>query len=156
MKPIFSSISWRVWSTLTVFLLLALLLLSLILVNTDDPYQPVSEAANFQGGWTAWLDPVTGELSKEKPPEGLVLYLDDQAMRRFSTSDVDLISETLEDGTVFIDLKGRFQQGSVATIDGAGEVQIHRIGGEMFTSPDGREISRSLHEKAKTSDDSEQ
>jgi len=72
-------------------------------------------------------------------------------MRHFSTSDVNLIPETRPDGTVIVDLQGRFRQGSVATVDSAGEVNIHAIGGEMFMSPDGLEISRRLHESGNRS-----
>lgn len=164
MKRIFPSISWYGWSLLAILLLSALLLVSLVLVGTDDSSQvtgdsnqPNAEAAAFQGGRTAWLDPNTGELSKAKPPAGIVIPLDDQAMRRFSTSEVDLIPETLPDGTVILDLQGRFRQGSVATVDDAGEVKIHRIGGEMFMSEDGRDIQRHLHEnESNTSSDDNQ
>ncbi len=151
MKQIFSSVSWYGWSILAALSLSVLLLL--VLVGTGDSDQPDAGAADFQGGWTAWLDPATGELSKEKPPEGVVLPLDDKTMYNFLTSGVNLIPETRPDGSVIVDLQGRFQQGSVATINDAGEVEIHRIGGEMFLSPDGREISRRLDNNDNNSHD---
>lgn len=124
----------------------ALLLRPLAIAAPDNSRQSGGEPEPLQSGWTAWLDPVTGELSKEKPPEGEVLPLDDQALRHFSTSELDLIPETRPDGTVILDLQGRFRQGSAATIGNGGEVNIHRIGGQMFMSPDGREINRRLYD----------
>ncbi|MDO3387313.1 hypothetical protein QWI17_15840 [Gilvimarinus sp. SDUM040013] len=116
----------------------------LVIAETDDSSQPDAEADTYQGGWTAWLDPNTGELSKEPPPKGVALPVDNNALRSFSTSDVGIVPETLPNGTVVVDLQGRFQQGTMATIDKDGNVKTQRIGGEMFLSPDGPEISRRM------------
>lgn len=153
MKRIFPSANWRSWSILSVLLLSLLLLVSLALVDINNSYPPDTvEATALQGGLIAWLDPVTGELSEDPPPEGEVLPLDYETLRQFSTSDVDIIPEIWPDGTMIFNLQGRFEQGSAATINSAGEVEIHRVGGEMFMSPDGREISRRLHDSGNASD----
>lgn len=155
MERILLSANWLGRSTLSIPLLSILLLAPLTLADTDDSNQPDGETAPFQGGWTAWLDPVTGKLSTEKPPAGEVIPLDDQTMHHFSTSEIDLIPETMPDGTVILNLRGRFHQGSAATIDNNGEVSIHRIGDEIFASPDGSEIRRRLHEDSNRSDEGE-
>ncbi|MDO3383248.1 hypothetical protein [Gilvimarinus algae] len=136
------------WGLAAIALLSALLVTPLLLSGPDNDKQPEAETASLQAGWTAWLDPETGELSKEKPPEGVVLRLNDQTMRQFSTSDEDIIPETRQDGMTAINLQGRFRQGSAATISGDGTVSIHRIGDEMFMGPDGPDISRRLHEQS--------
>src|SRR5690606_15333444 len=117
--------------------------------------QPDAEAAAFQGGWTAWIDRDTGKLTKAPPPEAEVIPMDDQTLRQFSTSEIDLTPKTLDDGTVVLDLKGRFRQGSAATIDKKGKVEIHRIGGEIFMSPEGHEIRRHLHDSDNRSGDNQ-
>ncbi len=156
MKRIFPSIRTPVWYFLAVLLLSVLLLMAWAFRGASDPGQREAATAPVQGGWTAWIDPVTGKLTKAPPPEAQVIPMDDQTMRQFSTYEVDLETKRMSDGTVVLDLGGRFRQGSAATVSDTGEVKIHRIGGEMFLSPDGREISQRLHDSDNGSGGDEQ
>lgn len=105
--------------------------------------QPEKSAAPAaSGGLRAYLDPATGRLIDHPPFAEPTLELSDETLYRFSTDHFGLIEERLPDGTLKVDLKGRFRAGSVATVDEDGDVQTHRIGGDMFLSPAGRRVHR--------------
>lgn len=91
-------------------------------------------------GLRAYLDPATGRLIDHPPYGKSTLKLQDKTLYMFSTDHFGLIEERLPDGTLKVDLQGRFRVGSVATVDESGEVHTHRVGGEMFLSPAGRRI----------------
>lgn len=105
--------------------------------------QPEKNAAPAaSGGLRAYLDPATGRLIERPPFAEPTLELSDEALYRFSTDHFGLVEERLPDGTLKVDLKGRFRAGSVATVDEDGDVRTHRIGGDMFLSPAGRRVHR--------------
>lgn len=131
----------------------AILLAGVLACGTAFPQeeQPDSQPANntspaASGGLRAYLDPATGRLIDQPTYGEPTLELSDEALYRFSTDHFGLIEERLPDGTLKVDLKGRFRTGSVATVDEDGEVRTHRIGGEMFLSPAGRRIHRLISE----------
>lgn len=110
----------------------------------NQPEKSAAPAAS--GGLRAYLDPATGRLIDQPPFGEPTLELSDEALYRFSTDHFGLIEERLPDGTLKVDLKGRFRAGTVATVDEDGDVQTHRIGGDMFLSPAGRRIHRLIGE----------
>lgn len=107
-----------------------------------EPTNDSSPAAS--GGLRAYLDPATGRLIDHPPYGKPTLELDRDTLSMFSSDGFGLIEETLPDGTVKIDLRGRFREGTAATTNESGDIRIHRIGGQMFLSPTGREIHRRL------------
>lgn len=107
--------------------------------------QPEKNAAPAaSGGLRAYLDPATGRLIDHPPYGKPTLDLDRDTLYGFSSDGFGLIEETLPDGTVKIDLRGRFRDGTVATTNDSGDIRIQRIGGQMFLSPTGRAIHRGL------------
>ncbi len=116
--------------------------------NSQDE-QPDGQPANNPapaagGGLRAYLDPATGRLIDHAPYGKPTLELDRDTLHMFSSDGFGLIEETLPDGTVKIDLRGRFREGTVATFNDSGDIRIQRIGGQMFLSPTGRVIHRGL------------
>jgi hypothetical protein len=99
-----------------------------------------------QSGLRAYLDPETGRLVSKPPDveEGGALSMPVDGLEQFSTSHQGLVSEMTPDGGIMVDLRGRFRQGTLATIDESGEVRVRRIGGEMFLSPEGESARRNM------------
>lgn len=108
----------------------------------SDHQSEKNAAPAASGGLRTYLDPATGRLIDHPPYGEPTLELSDEALYRFNTDHFGLIEERLPDGTLKVDLKGRFRAGSVATVDEDGDVQTHRIGGDMFLSPAGRRVHR--------------
>lgn len=80
-----------------------------------------------QGGYRAYIDPETGELTS--PPEiqettSERLHLSPEEMNAMSTSSDDLVEEPLPGGGYMIDLQGRFQSSVFATVDKSGKTII--------------------------------
>lgn len=97
-------------------------------------------------GLRAYLDPEAGRLVSKPPDveEGGALSMPVDGLEQFSTSHQGLVSEMTPDGGIMVDLRGRFRQGTLATIDESGEVRVRRIGGEMFLSPEGESARRNM------------
>lgn len=89
------------------------------------------------GGLRAYLDPATGRLIDHPPFGKPTLRMSSTALERFSTSHFGLIEQVLPNGLRLVHLRGRFRQGSVATVNDDGTVKVKRIGPEMFLSPAG-------------------
>lgn len=113
--------------------------------NTQSASEPeAGPAPSASGGLRAYLDPATGRLIDHPPYSKPTLELDPDTLYMFSSNGFGLIEEMLPDGTVKIDLKGRFREGTVATTNDDGDIRIQRVGGQMFLSPTGRVIHRGL------------
>ncbi len=81
------------------------------------------------GGWIAYIDPETGRLIEAPPADSTnVLRVDAAFAAGLSTSDDGLVEEVLPDGTVKVNLQGRFQSASFATVQPDGSIAIRHAG----------------------------
>lgn len=81
---------------------------------------------------TAYVDPVTGRFVPT-PPAGTVLPLSKELRDAMSTSHEGLTEEPLPGGGFKLDLRGRFQSATVATVGADGTVTW------QCDDPDGKE-----------------
>ena len=88
--------------------------------SSDAPHE-LTLAPGDQG-LRAHIDPVTGQFTA--PPPGVSRSLADPERRMLNRSDVGLQSRTLADGTVILDLEGRFMSLAVATLGTAEGVSV--------------------------------
>lgn len=137
----------RVPTRSTGILLLAGILAAGPAVAQEDQTKtgPASNNQAASGGLRAYLDPATGKLIDHPPFGRPTLEMSPRALERFSTSDFGLIERVLPNGLTIIDLKGRFRQGSVASVGKDGEIRVRRIGGEIFANSIGEAIQETLH-----------
>ena len=75
-----------------------------------------------------YIDPATGRLLQQPPPGVEVIELSPQEQQMLSRSDVGLHSEYLPDGTVIVNLQGRFRHFAVATVNKDGAVKTNCVG----------------------------
>ena len=99
--------------------------------TTPSPMHPL---------YRIYRDPETGKLTSTAPPAAAGFAISNRTLYKFSTSDINLIPEIRPDGTQRVDLRGRFRQGSAIVRDTDGNTRILRLGGDMFTSPEGAQI----------------
>lgn len=78
------------------------------------------EMAPGHAGMRVSIDPDTGELGMPTPEQQKAM--DDDLREMLSRSADGLQPEVLPDGSVRVDLQGRFQSVSVASIDAAGQL----------------------------------
>ncbi len=84
------------------------------------------------GGWIAYIDPETGRLTEAPPADGTnVLRADAAFAAGLSTSDAGLVEEVLPDGTVKVNLQGRFQSASYATVLPDGSIAVRHAEGAV-------------------------
>lgn len=106
--------------------------------NTQTATEPEAGIAlSNSEGLRAYLDPATGRLIDHPPYGKPTLRISSTALERFSTSHFGLIEQVLPNGLRLVHLRGRFRQGSVATVNDDGTVKVERIGPEIFLSPAG-------------------
>lgn len=119
----------------------------LLLAQENAPSGAESSASAPKSGLRAYLDPTTGRLVSEPPvvEGGGAISMPVDHLEQFSTSHQGLVSETTLDGGLMLDLRGRFRQGTVATIGENRQLHVHRIGGEMFLSEEGDRVRREMH-----------
>jgi hypothetical protein len=99
---------------------------------------PAPAAALGAGGRIVALDPETGQLG-EPSPEQLRALRTDAGIASVSRSEEGLVETRLTDGTVILDLGGRFQDHVVARIDRNGRLIydcIHDDGRPVKLAPD--------------------
>jgi len=99
------------------------------------------------GGLAAYLDPATGKLIDYPPYGKQGLQLTPDELNMFSTSDFGLIEHKHPDGSLSVNLQGRFRVGTMATLDEHGDLHFTSLDGAMFTSPTGRRIQRAVEEQ---------
>lgn len=91
-----------------------------------------------KSGFYAYFDPSTGKLASAATKGSGGVKLTPDALYRFSTFHEGLSPKVLPDGSMKLDIQGRFQQGSIAVLDAKGHTRIIHIGGEIFLSEAGR------------------
>jgi len=91
---------------------------------TQTANVPARQAARM-----VWLDPKTGKLIS-KPTAGTTkaLKLSESEVNAIKRSDKGLIPITMTDGSTMVDLHGRYQHLSTATIDQTGKAKVHYCG----------------------------
>ncbi len=106
-------------------LCLPLLAIVIIIATLPDASRILPSHAARQGispygaaAMRASLDPETGALSVNPTPAGSFKMLD----KALSRSSAGLIQKTQPNGTVSVDLQGRFMSASVAHIDAKGQL----------------------------------
>jgi len=78
-----------------------------------------------QAGYRAYIDPDSGQLTSSPPQQARKsLSLDSIEQNAMSTSDTGLSQEHIPGKGVKLDLQGRFQSSTFATIGESGEVSI--------------------------------
>ncbi len=101
--------------------------LTLVIATLPDPthLSPATPAtpaiAMGTHSMRAYLDPETGTLGSMPTATTLSAKSLDPALSRSSEG---LVQKTLPDGTVMVDLQGRFQNASLAHLDTDGAVQV--------------------------------
>lgn len=130
--------------TVTLICFLSLLVGGALAEDSRTGRASNERARAYSPGFRAYLDPATGKLIDHPPYGKAALEMSPEALRRFSTSDFGLIERVLPNGMRIVDLQGRFRQGSVATVNAEGGIEVHRFGGDIFSSPTGRAIRKSL------------
>ena len=73
-----------------------------------------------QAGMRVAIEPETGELTVPSPQQQKLM--EQELQEALSRSDVGLYEEVLPDGTVKVNLQGRFQNASIAVIDDDGNL----------------------------------
>ncbi len=103
------------------FVALSLMLLAIPAV-AEEPEDAKDLPVPSQGGMTAHIDPETGELIP--PPDDYVPErIVDEGMRAMLSQSVEgLEFVTMPDGSVQVDLQGRFQHFNVARVGDDGQV----------------------------------
>lgn len=100
--------------------------------STDGASSPPSQVISPGGaGQVVYVDPVTGEILPH-PPEGTlgrVIELHRRAQEMLSHSEAGLVQKPAPGGGVMVDLQGRFQVLTVATMTDDGAVRTHCLGG---------------------------
>lgn len=98
------------------------------IAHADDeaavPDTRSAESATAQSAARVYIDPKTGKLGGPPPgvqPPGLSIAV----QQMLSRSDRGLVQSRLSNGTVVVDLQGRFQNVSVATIAPEGDAHIN-------------------------------
>lgn len=91
-----------------------------------------------RAGFVAYFNPATGKLTSAPihPSDAMPLQADD--LYPFISLHAGLTTRAPNDEYVILDLKGRFQNGSLAVVDRRGKTHIIRIGSEIFKSEAGR------------------
>lgn len=114
--------------------------------NTQTASEPeAGPAPSASEGLRAYLDPATGRLIDHPPYGESTLELDRNELYRFSTSHFGFIEQKLPNGKGYaVGLRGRFRQGTAATVDSPEDSRIHRLGGEIFLSPAGLRIQEEI------------
>lgn len=121
--------------------------------TANEPEAGTAPAAS--GGLRAYLDPATGRLIDHPPYGRPTIELRTRELYMFTTDDFGLIERKMPDGSYAMDLEGRFRQGTVATVGENGEIETHRIGGEIFASPAGERIRDALRRDMRKDGDGE-
>ncbi len=94
-------------------------LLLVLLFTLPATNAPATSAAGA-GALRVQLDPETGAIIPLTGPDGAGLI--SQMEQRLDRSGAGLTTEHHADGSISIDLQGRFQSLAVATVDSAGQV----------------------------------
>lgn len=79
-----------------------------------------------------YLDPQTGRLLRQPPPDAPALILSPEELNMLSTSHEGLVERSLPDGGYVLDLQGRFRHVAVATVAEDGTIVIQEVAGEVF------------------------
>lgn len=117
----------------------AFLFLGPQIAKTEEPEEvqgdkrakaPVSESTN-RSGMRAYIDPETGELVGYRPPDRADVQVSERLRQALSRSDEGLESVTLPDGSVRVDLQGRFRHLNAARLDAGHE--LHTICVDHFS-----------------------
>jgi len=115
------------FSPATSLVALALVILGSVVLSDRSPTRaldnlPASADGTLPGsaGMHVALDPETGELGMPSPEQQKQLHAELDEMLSRSTDG--LRREVLPDGTVRVNLQGRFQNASIATIDAQGRL----------------------------------
>ncbi len=121
------------------------------LCRAEEAPAPVTEAtratpatsalpdrARLASGLRAFVDPQTRALVVPPPSKVRALELSPALQQAFSTSSAGLVEVRLPDGTVKVNLEGRFMSATFATIGEDGTV---RIGHSLDTATAPREAS---------------
>lgn len=103
-------------------------------------------------GLTAFVDPATGKLIDHPPYGKRALKLTPEELNMFSTSDFGLIEHKHPDGSVSVNLQGRFRVGTMATLDEDGNLHYMPLDGAMFESPAGRRIQKAMERQSDSTD----
>ncbi len=90
-----------------------------------------------------YFDPETGRLTNKPPPGAVPFALGPEELNAISTSQVGLVQRAAPGGGTMIDLQGRFQTMSVATMAPDGSVRIHEVaGGLVEEKPEDTEVNQ--------------
>ena len=109
-------------------LIVIVLMVSILAADgrADEPVDAVQHAAPPAAGLTVHIDPETGEILGYRDPDPRRL-LDEQLEHALSRSSEGLEAVTMPDGTVYVDLQGRFHFLQTARVDEHGELQMHCV-----------------------------
>ena len=94
--------------------------------QAGEPTKVVEYAVPPAAGLTVHIDPETGEILGYRDPDPRRL-LDEQLEHALSRSSEGLEAVTMPDGTVYVDLQGRFHFLQTARVDEHGELQMHCV-----------------------------
>lgn len=108
-------------------LVIVLLMLGILISQPVSAVEPAKiKQPQNQGGQRAYIDPDTGQMTSSPTPEQTrkALQLSTKEQNAMSTSHAGLVQEEIPGKGIKVDLQGRFQSSTFATVGDSGEVSI--------------------------------
>ena len=107
--------------------IIVLLMLGILISQPVCAAEPVStKKTQNQGGQRAYIAPDTGQLTSPPTPQHTrePLQFSPKEQNAMSTSHAGLVQEEVPGKGIKVDLRGRFQSSTFATVGDSGEVSI--------------------------------